>query len=87
VNRAACGTQKAASRHRYLGEPLDAACRAAEAARVREHRAKHGRRDQLINQARNRALARLGREYPDRLAELYEQAKVEIFAQQYGGAR
>lgn len=75
----ACGTPKGYSRHTYLGEEACQACKAAHAARVRAYRAEHGRRDQLVMKARRRAVNRLAKEHPERLRELYEQAKAEVF--------
>lgn len=59
-----CGTHRAAQHHRRMGQPLDEACKEADAAYMRDYRKnkqsdKSRERVRLRNAARGRALSRL----------------------------
>ncbi|MCP2339214.1 hypothetical protein [Actinomadura rupiterrae] len=58
-----CGTRAAYERHRRHGQPIDEACRKAKSAYVYAKRGGYQR-------ARNRALTRLARTFPEMFARL-----------------
>jgi hypothetical protein len=86
-----CGTSAGYMAHRYANEAVCDDCVKGHAAQIAAHRAQHGRHDRPLSKARTRAHTRLAREYPDRFRVLYEQAKAEVFAEEWaqanGGAR
>lgn len=71
-----CGTYAAVSRHKRRREPLDDACRRANAdyqASRREKNPSAALAESRADNAYVRALRRLGREYPERLRELHQE--------------
>jgi hypothetical protein len=67
-----CGTNAGYEAHRHAGTPTCGPCRAAHSAYTTAWRLRPevGAHDHRRQKARRRALARLGREYPQRFSEL-----------------
>lgn len=72
-----CGTMEAYRRHRRRGEPFDAACRAAQAAYMREYRAKNGTRRQVETEKQRRhALMILAGRHQEEYEEILRDVRV-----------